>query len=151
MVIHHFRSMAEACRELFRVLRPGGIVLVRNAVKDRLDSVLFYSFFPSAKVADEARMPEMKDVVGAFERAGLDAIAHEIIIQQDDESLRLHLERIKLRALSSLMLISDEEFHNGVEAMERAAAAETAPRPVTVPIDLLVFRRRDKGRELPSG
>jgi len=61
------------------------------------------------------------------------------VLQEDDDSLRSHCERIKQRALSTLALISDEEFDEGVKAMELAALAETEPRPVMAPIDLLVF------------
>ncbi len=35
MVIHHFRSLAEVCQELRRILKPGGWVFVRNDFKGR--------------------------------------------------------------------------------------------------------------------
>ena len=139
MVVHHFQSLPDACRELSRVVRPGGRVFVRNSFKGRLDSFRFYEFFPSAKAVDEARLPSMEVLTSACRAAGLDCVAHQTVLQEDDDSLRSHCERIKLRALSTLELISDEEFDEGVRAMELAAQAETEPQPVMAPIDLLVF------------
>ncbi len=139
MVVHHFQSLPDACGELSRVVRAGGLVFVRNSFKGRLDPFRFYDFFPWARAIDEARLPAMDALTSACRGAGLNCIAHETVLQEDDDSLRSHCERIKLRALSSLALISDEESDQGVEAMELAAEAETEPRPVMAPIDLLVF------------
>jgi len=142
MVLHHIRSIPKPCRELVRVLKVEGVVLVRNSFKNRLESVPFYPFFPWAKAADNARLPKLEDVVSGFEAAGFECIAHKGVTQHIDDSLKAHCERMKLRALSTFDLISGEEFREGIRAMEEAAKAEVEPKPVVETIDFLVFRRR---------
>lgn len=141
MVLHHFRDIARACDELERVLRPGGCVLVRNSFRNRLDGILFYDFFPSAKAMDNARLPDIDDVVLTFERAGLENVVRRVVVQKTDDNLRAHCERMKLKAVSSLEIISEDEFRAGVTAMEQAARTQTDPKPVMDPIDFLVFRK----------
>ena len=65
-------------------------------------------------------------------------------MQQTDDSLKAHYERLKLGAVSTFELISNQELQEGFESLARAAGAETTPRPVTEPIDFLVFRKSDK-------
>jgi len=48
-VVHHLDDLPAAARELRRVLRPDGPVLLRQAFPDRLDGVTLYRrFFPGA-------------------------------------------------------------------------------------------------------
>lgn len=53
----------------------------------------------------------------------------------------MYHERLKLRAISTLELLSDHEFEEGVARLGLAAEHETEPRPVMAPVDLLVLRR----------
>ncbi len=141
MAIHHFKSIPDACREIRRVLKPGGLVLLRNAFCSRLEGTLFYEFFPSALSIDEARLPDLAGLTATFEAAGFARIAHRVVTQEIDPSLRANYKRIKLKSLSTFELISDEEFQEGLEAMRKAAEAEAEPKPVLEDINLLVFRK----------
>ncbi len=144
MVIHHFSSMPDACRELFRVLRPGGIVFVRTDLKECIDRVRFYDFFPTAKAASLERTPTVAGLSQQFEAAGFAKIHHGSITQQIDLSLTSHYERIKLRGLSTLEVLPEEEFLAGIELMRQAAEAEVEPVPVTEDIGVVVFQKSDK-------
>ena len=141
MVLHHFPDIPAACREVSRVLRPGGLVFVRNDFKNRYASAMMYSYFPATEQINEARMPDMEETRMAFEEAGMPRLAHRVVTQQIDPSLQAHYERTRLRGVSTLHLISDEEFNDGIEAMRQAAQAETEPKPVMEDIDLLVFHK----------
>jgi SAM-dependent methyltransferase len=140
-VIHHLRDLSEACAQLRDLLRPGGILFVRNGFKDRADAWSYCDFFPTATALDRQRLPSVQPTVEAFEAAGFQPLAHRIITQQTDASLRAHYERMKLRAVSTLLLISDDEFQEGIRALERAAAAEVEPQPVMDSMDFLVFKK----------
>jgi SAM-dependent methyltransferase len=139
-VIHHLRDRGAAASELHRVLRPGGVAIVRTAVRESLPEVPFFAYFPSALAIDEARMPGRADVREMF--AGFQVVADEVVWQETSPSLRVYHERLKLRAISTLELLPDDEFAAGVERLRVAAERETEPKPVLAPVDLLVFRRR---------
>jgi ubiquinone/menaquinone biosynthesis C-methylase UbiE len=141
MVVHHVRNLAAGARELRRVVRPGGVLFVRNVFAGRLTGVRYFEFFPEARALDEARLPTVAAVRDTFLAEGFAYVAFESVRQEIDPSLAAHYERIKRRALSTLALLSDAEFEAGLERMRRAAEAETRPRPVTEEIDLLVLRR----------
>jgi hypothetical protein len=53
----------------------------------------------------------------------------------------VYYERLKLRAISTLELLPDDEFAAGLERVRKAAECETSPEPVTAPVDMLVLRR----------
>jgi hypothetical protein len=56
------------------------------------------------------------------------------------QSLREAVDRVRVRADSTLRLLPDEEFAEGLAALERATAAETTPTLVVDHLDLLVLR-----------
>jgi len=62
------------------------------------------------------------------------------VTQVSAPSLAAYRDKVRRRADTGLRLLPDEEFAAGLAALERAAAAETTPAPVTDRLDLLVLR-----------
>lgn len=142
-VIHHIRDRDACCAELIRVLRPRGVVLVRGTLRESLPRIPFLDFFPSARPIDERRLPSADEVLAMFTGRGFEHVASESVEQETTPSFRAYYERVKLRAISTLELIGDDEFEQGIGRMREVAEAETTPKPVIQTVDLLVFRRRD--------
>ena len=67
-------------------------------------------------------------------------VANEVLDQETAPSLAALHERLGHRAVSTLELISDEEFEEGIERLRLAAEQEAEPSPVSEPVNLLVFR-----------
>jgi SAM-dependent methyltransferase len=140
-VVHHLDDLPAAARELRRVLRPGGPVLVRQAFPDRLDGVTLYRrYFPGAARMAAALLPTVEQVADGFAVAGFRVEALASVTQVSATSLAVYRDKVRLRADTGLRLLADEEFAAGLAALERAAAAETTPAPVTDRLDLLVLR-----------
>ena len=59
---------------------------------------------------------------------------------QSSASLKEAHARARVRADSLFRLLPDADFFRGLEALERAAAAETTPIPVIRRLDLLVLQ-----------
>jgi ubiquinone/menaquinone biosynthesis C-methylase UbiE len=138
-VIHHIGDLARCALELRRVLAPDGPVLVRSAFPGRHDRITLFRFFPGAgRIADT--FPTVEATVAAFEAAGFAFQALQQVPQVSAPSLRAALERVRLRADSTLQPLPDDEFAQGLAALELAAAAETTPTPVVDHLDLLVLR-----------
>jgi ubiquinone/menaquinone biosynthesis C-methylase UbiE len=139
-VIHHVEDRDACAAELRRVVSPNGHVILRGTLRESLRGVPWFEFFPPARAVAERRMPPVADVVDAFSDHGFEQVANEVLDQETAPSLAALHERLKLRAISTLELISDEEFEEGLQRLRLAAERETDPEPVIEPVNLLVFR-----------
>jgi ubiquinone/menaquinone biosynthesis C-methylase UbiE len=139
-VIHHLSDLAACAGELRRVVRRGGWVLIRNAFPDRPEpGTRLFTFWPTAR-AILARAPTVQATLATFEAAGFRFHRLEQICDQSAASLKEAYARARVRADSLLRLLPDADFLKGLEALERAAAAETTPTPVIRRLDLLVLQ-----------
>ena len=138
-VIHHIGDLAGCARELRRVLEPGGPVLIRSSFPGRHAGITLFRFFPGARQIAET-FPTVEATVAAFATAGFAVQALQRVPQVSAPSLQAAVERVRLRADTTLKPLPDEEFAQGLATLERAAAAETTPAPVIDFLDLLVLR-----------
>jgi ubiquinone/menaquinone biosynthesis C-methylase UbiE len=138
-VIHHLGDLPGCARQLRRVVRAGGPVLIRSSFPGRHQGITLFRFFPGAgRIA--AGFPTVEATVAAFEAAGFAFETLRQVPQVSAPSLRAAVERVRRRADSTLQPLPDHEFAAGLAAMERAAAAEATPTPVVDHLDLLVLR-----------
>jgi ubiquinone/menaquinone biosynthesis C-methylase UbiE len=138
-VIHHIGDLARCALEVQRVLAPGGPVLIRSAFPGRHERITLFRFFPGAQRIAET-FPTVEATVAAFATAGFAFEVLRPVPQVSAPSLRAAVDRVRMRADSTLKLLSDEQFAEGLAALERAAAAEATPTPVVDYLDLLVLR-----------
>ena len=151
MIVHHISNLAACAKELCRVLKPDGLVLIRNSFSGRLQTVRAYEFFPSALAVDNARLPKVEAVRSTFETRGFHFVGFRAVEQVIDSSLAEHVDRIRRRGVSTFELISAEEFERGIKLMQEAAREENPPKPVTEMIDFLVLRRQETDRYSVTG
>jgi ubiquinone/menaquinone biosynthesis C-methylase UbiE len=140
MVYHLLVPPTAAVTELSRVIRPGGWVFLRTPTRELLDRVEFLAFFPEALAIDEARMPPRARITDTFTRAGFTAHTWKIVEQEFAGSPLEALERVRRRAFSTLRLISDEAFREGLARYE-AHCLSAPPAPRTESLEFFAFRR----------
>ena len=134
----HYFDLDAAAQEFERVLDRGGEVAIWHAFPDVFGELEWFRWFPTARSVDERRMPSAERVIDSFAAHGLRFIArsaHRMLIAPDLVALA---ERLANRSISTLHLISDEEFDAGL-AQLRAHATATPPAPVYAPNVLLRF------------
>jgi len=134
-VIHHFDDLRAAAHELRRVVPAGAPVLIRQAFSDRLDGISLFRFFPDTVAKT---FPSVSDTVGIFNDAGFDQMQLQSHTQQTAPSLEATIERVRLRADTTLELLSHSEFERGLELLVQTARVEHGP--VLDTLDLLVLR-----------
>ncbi|MEA2443149.1 MAG: hypothetical protein QOJ12_441, partial [Thermoleophilales bacterium] len=80
-VIHHIPDLPAAAAELHRVLVPGGALLVRGALRDSLERMPMFEYFPEALEIAIATAPSDADAIGALAEAGFEGVARERVEQ----------------------------------------------------------------------
>jgi ubiquinone/menaquinone biosynthesis C-methylase UbiE len=133
-------AAAGAVEELHRVVRQDGWVLVRTPTLEIIDRISWLPFFPGARALDEARLPPRAQVVATFEQAGFTTHAHRIIEHEFAASPPEALEKVRRRPFSTLRLLADEAFEEGLARYE-AHCRNAPPRPLMESLDFFVFRR----------
>jgi SAM-dependent methyltransferase len=138
-VVHHVDDLPGCAAELRRVVRPGGPIMLRGTFEATCPLIPWGRYFPEAiRIATE-RFPTLEEITAVFCAAGLHRRAHDIIWQTTAGSMHELAARIRLRADSTLALLTDDEFGIGLARLEAAAEAETSPAPVREAIELVVF------------
>ncbi len=144
-MVYHLLSAAAAAPpaagELHRVVRPRGWVLVRTPTLEMLDRISWLPFFPGARALDEARLPPRAHIVATFEQAGFATHASRTIEQEFASSPLEALEKVRRRPFSTLRLLPDDAFEEGLTRYE-AHCRTAPPTPLIEPLDLFVFRRQ---------
>lgn len=140
-VFHHLNDPAAAVSEIRRVLRPGGHLAVRNATLESEAGNQWACFFPEAPTVAVSR----KAIIQVVRGGGFDTVAVRPVPQVFASSYPEYCEKIGQRALSGLLVISDEAFTAGMERLRLWAATQPADQLVVEPLDLLVFKLSDGG------
>ena len=139
-VVHHVPDRLACARELSRVLRPGARALIIGAYTVARRKIPLFRYFREAlRIIDD--FPLAQQIIADFEPAGLRHETTEAVSYVTAPDLRFAAERTRLRADTTLQLISDAEFARGQARLDAAAEAETDPQPIVTEVDLIVFRR----------
>ncbi|MFF5077719.1 class I SAM-dependent methyltransferase [Actinoplanes sp. NPDC000266] len=135
-VIHHIPDLPAAAHEIHRVLKPGGVVLIRSVFPGRHQGITLFRYFPEAATVVD-RYPSPTDVQTAF--TGFTTTALEPVPQETAPSLSHAAATLVREAHTPLQLISDQAYAAGLAHMRDDARGSAGP--VIDTLDLLVLRR----------
>jgi ubiquinone/menaquinone biosynthesis C-methylase UbiE len=145
-VLHHVDDLPAAARELARVVRPGGHLLLRgelrgdDGVPQSGTALAIYRYFPEAdRVA--RTFPGRKLLVSTLGEAGFAVVRETEVAQQVAGSLQAFHDRLATRADSTLAAMDDDAFAAGLARLARDAAAEVPPRPIIERLGFAVLER----------
>jgi len=127
---HHVQDKPQAVRELARVLRPGGRLLLRANFSDHHPRPWWLEHFPRGLEADAAMFQPLHEVIASFTSAGWRVASFGTVTPPSSGSRGDALERLRLRTLSLFSQLTPDEIEAGFRRLEQAVAADPgAPAP----------------------
>jgi SAM-dependent methyltransferase len=127
---HHVRNKTRAVRELRRVLRPGGRLLLRGNFSDHHPQPWWLGHFPRGFEVEAELFQPLHEVIEMFTSAGWRVAAFGTVTEPSAVTYGEMLERLRLRTLSFFAHLTPAELEVGFRRLERAVADHLgAPAP----------------------
>lgn len=140
MVVHHVENRPRAWREMRRVLRNGGYLLIRNSTVENISDHPLFAHFPDARAVELERMPSRRGLVDEVTAEGFSLTGHRTVLQVFAENPHRYVQKVGMRSLSSLNLIDDQAFARGMQSLRSHMATLPPSEPVQEPVDVFAFR-----------
>jgi ubiquinone/menaquinone biosynthesis C-methylase UbiE len=149
-VLHHVRDKAGMLQATFRILRPGGRLVLHNFCPQESLDWLYYEYFPEARTIDLVDFWPPKEVVTAMEACGFTAVTAERQQVNYEQDLRDWLTVLRRRdTCSQLMAITERSYAAGLRRLEQELADANVP-PVRPDHLCLVTIRGEKRMRRPE-
>jgi SAM-dependent methyltransferase len=138
---HHVQDKPGAARELTRVLRPGGRLLLRANFSDHHPKPWWLEHFPRGLEVDMSLFQPLHEVIATFTSIGWRVASFGTVTEPSAGTIGDVLDRLRLRTLSFFAHLGPDEQETGFRGLEQAVAADPgAPAPV-FPEPLLTLER----------
>ncbi len=156
VVVHHFDDLRVAAREVRRVVRPGGRVLLRSAVPDLVPrdpgaveecvraagmrgTVTYTGLLFPTSLRVIGTFPSLSELDEAFGDAGFERRFAGLVAHGQAKSMREFRDRVAVRADSTLVPVPDEEWRRGMARLDQMVVAETEPTPVVAALPFVTY------------
>ncbi len=118
LMMHHLEDHLNTFRGVFRILKPGGVLLVRQGTLEDILRDPMHRFFPEVVTIDRRRTPFRSEIEWWLGKAGFDPVEVETLKQHTYSSNMRLLEEIEKRVASAMRMIDDEAFAAGLDRLK---------------------------------
>lgn len=118
LMMHHLEDHAGTFRGVLRILRPGGVFLIRQGTLEQIINDPIHRFFPEALTIDRRRTPLRPEIEWWLTEAGFDPVRVETFNQHTYSSNMRMLKEIEERVASVLRMLDEDAFAAGVKRLK---------------------------------
>lgn len=119
LVIHQIGNKKKTINEIHRVLKKNGRLVIITKSHGQLRKSTIWDF-PKVRPIDLKRFPTIPMLKQTVSSAGFENVHHHVISRGTVSiSIDEYLEKTKKRFLSTLTLLSEEDFQKGLKIFEK--------------------------------
>ncbi len=141
MVLHHLNDHQKTVSECHRVLRPDGVVCIRNTFADEISTYPYLDVFPSMGSIIESQLISREKFNRIFFANGFELLAHQIIWDKISPNWQAFADKIALKVDSFVARLNEEEFQSGLMALQDKAKSAGGEKPVGLNVDSFIFQK----------
>lgn len=120
-VIHHIPDILAMYKEIYRVLKPNGVLCICTENRRQLLSKYWIRYFPSIVVKDLKRFPSIGKLKRLAKQQRFNTIKTTFVGEKKwTRVTKFILLQVLKRSMSVLNLISDSEYENGTKKLVAA-------------------------------
>lgn len=120
LILHQCVDRPQAIREVYRVLRPGGRLVVRTVLPEvALSEWIPFRFFPKVAALEASRMPALDDMLTMYRQAGFTEVHTSTVCANTSIDFHQLAEELRQRTRPSYHLLTDEELAEGIHQIEQ--------------------------------
>lgn len=126
LTIHHWKNLEKAFKELFRVLKVKGKIILFTSTSEQMEGYWLNKYFPKMLQESIKQMPTLEKIKNASEKAGFKKFETEkYFIQNDLEDLFLYAGKNRPK------LYLDENVRNGISSFANLSLKEEVESGLT--------------------
>ena len=119
-VIHHVPDLSVMFRELWRVLKPGGLLCVVTESHEQIERRFYNVYFPSMAANERDRYPEILSVVRDAVASGFSHVATEVLPAVSPATVTdQFLKNVAEKNYSMFRLLDEREYADGLMKMRK--------------------------------
>ena len=115
---HHFTDKKLAAEKIYRMLKPGGLFIMKNICPEYINDSWVYHYFPGTAEIDKKRFMPPNKIFKLFRATGFDTIINiDSTLQLLD--YKIAFDEALNRDMSQLNLITEKEYKSGIRKMKK--------------------------------
>ncbi|HOV32501.1 MAG TPA: class I SAM-dependent methyltransferase [Candidatus Hydrogenedens sp.] len=127
--LHLFKNIPQVLSECRRVLNRGWVLFVSAPYHFIVNHPL-NQFFPSFSKMDLSRFPTEEQIEDMLLHAGFSNLKREYYAVVRDWLSEEYIQKVKSKFISTLQLIPDDEFNEGIKKMRETTSNTSSGKPI---------------------